>query len=157
VNNPPVVWWDKEIDILTLDWWAVVADVSDPVNYLGLKPFIGEQTGIVEGVKTVQINASGSHTSFSKLRELLMRNLKCFIGASEVHIRFVNYKASGTVFKKIMLVMRVEACFRVLVVVKKSSRSPEIYVILEEADRNGRTMGRIKVDVGGKLWKIMPS
>jgi hypothetical protein len=42
-QNPRVVWWDKEVDVLVLDFWAFTADVEDPISYLALGPFMDQK------------------------------------------------------------------------------------------------------------------
>ncbi|KAF4628703.1 hypothetical protein G7Y89_g9455 [Cudoniella acicularis] len=89
------VLWDKETDFLTLDWWCMLSDVPDIIDYFCLRPFLND-AGSVDCVQTLAIDMSGcnlmvhNHPVIMRMlhlfKQVVDKNLFCFVALKELRL-----------------------------------------------------------------------
>jgi hypothetical protein len=131
-----LIFWDKDNDVLTLDWWCLVSNVNNVISYLSLKPFIEEETGTVSCVQILAIDTGirnihlGSH-----LKDAVEKKFGYFVRLREV--RLLNWSPNRTFEEERQLVGMLEACFILLSIQNKGYCVPRISVMLP-VDTNSR-------------------
>jgi hypothetical protein len=142
-----LVIWDKEIDVLLLDWWCLVGNVTDVFSYLSLKPFLDEGEGQGEGerviscVEILAIDSKVWSVRFVKhLEEGIERKLRYFRALREV--RLINWPVGRSFGEERGLRECFEGAFERLAKEEKGFRVPLVSIVLEV--ENTITMGGVR-------------
>jgi hypothetical protein len=128
---PPIhcVLWDKETDVLMLDWWCVVANVNNVVSYLSLKPFLDEDTESISCVQILEIDTEVRGVLLGpQLSANIQKILQYFVRLREV--RFLNWALHRSFYEERQLVGAFEDCFNKLARQNKGYCVPRICVML---------------------------
>ncbi|PMD28082.1 hypothetical protein NA56DRAFT_742251 [Hyaloscypha hepaticicola] len=59
--------WDISIDVLTLDWWSLVSNVTDVLKYLNLETFVNEKKGTISCVQILDIDTQAWSSGYGTL------------------------------------------------------------------------------------------
>ncbi|KAE9374750.1 hypothetical protein N431DRAFT_481906 [Stipitochalara longipes BDJ] len=137
-----LVLWDSTTDVLTLDWWCLVADIGDVVKYLNLQPFVDQDKG---GIRCVQIletdtqawnSHPGSHYYGPLGRVLgphvigpIEKKLNYFVGLKELRLSMWSIRRTYDEEKCFMGVF--EACFKRLAKSNLGYCIPRISLVLD--------------------------
>lgn len=124
-----LVLWDKDTDVLTLDWWCVVANVTNVISYLSLKPFVDEGTGSISCVQILEIDTEVRGAPLGpQLAANIQKKLEYFVRLREV--RFLNWALHRSFNEERRLVEMFEDCFKNLAQQNKGYCVPRICVML---------------------------
>jgi hypothetical protein len=133
------VWWDKTIDVLKLDFWALNADVRDIVSYLGLQPFVESTTETVSSVRNLEIDMRNG--VISEAGELFEEKMAVFVALREVMFVF-NFANRRSIMS---LVGRLDKRLKELACANEGYPVPEVFLVWEDqTDKTGRKFGRRK-------------
>jgi len=145
------VLWDKTTDVLTLDWWCLVEDVKDVVQYLNLQPFVDPGKGGISCVQTLDIDtqACNSHPRFhyfgglgqvlpSRVIASIEKKMSYFVELRELRLSMWSTRRTYDEEKYFMGVF--EACFKRLAESRPGYCIPMITLELDDGHNARRLL-----------------
>jgi hypothetical protein len=136
--------WDNAIDVLTLDWWSLVSNVTDVLKYLNLETFVNEEEGTITCVQILDIDtqawSSGYGTLFlgPHVMEPIEKKLKYFVRLRE--LRLSMFSRNRSFDDEIHVRKSFEECFKRLAAQNCGYCVPRVYLAPQEWNDPRRLM-----------------
>ncbi len=138
------IFWDNSIDVLTLDWWSLVSNVTDVLKYLNLESFVNEKKGTISCVQILDIDTQAWSSGYrtlslgSHVMEPIEKKLKYFVRLREV--RLIMFSRNRSFDDEIHVRKSFEECFVRLAAQNCGYCVPRVYLVLQEWNDPRRLM-----------------